>query len=307
MGEHQHHDHSHGEHDHSHAHAITNNLTVAFILNLSFTIIEIIGGLLTNSIAILSDAIHDFGDTVAIGSALFLEKKSEQKRDSKFSYGYRRWSTLSALINVVILTTGSIFIIAETIPRLLHPQAVHTGGMMGLAVLGLIMNGIAVFRLKGDSSLNNKTVMLHLLEDTLGWAAVLVGAVVMHFTELYLIDPLLSLLIAAIILRNAVINLKKIMEIFLQAVPKKLDIKLLEKNILSNPEVTEVHDIHVWSMDGDFNVASLHIVVSSKEILSHMEELKQRVREEFHQLGVTHVTIEIEHPDENCELVNCVD
>ena len=307
MGEHHHHDHSHGEHDHSHAHAITNNLTVAFILNLSFTIIEIIGGLLTNSIAILSDAIHDFGDTVAIGSALFLEKKSEQKRDSKFSYGYRRWSTLSALINVVILTTGSIFIIAETIPRLLHPQAVHTGGMMGLAVLGLIMNGVAVFRLKGDSSLNNRTVMLHLLEDTLGWAAVLVGAVVMHFTEFYLIDPLLSLLIAAIILRNAVINLKKIMEIFLQAVPKKLDIKLLEKNILSNPEVTEVHDIHVWSMDGDFNVASLHIVVSSKEILSHMEELKQRVREEFHQLGVNHVTIEIEHPDENCELVNCVD
>lgn len=307
MGEHHHHDHSHGEHDHSHAHAVTNNLTVAFILNLSFTIIEIIGGLLTNSIAILSDAIHDFGDTVAIGSALFLEKKSEQKRDSKFSYGYRRWSTLSALINVVILTTGSIFIIAETIPRLLHPQAVHTGGMMGLAVLGLIMNGIAVFRLKGDSSLNNKTVMLHLLEDTLGWAAVLVGAVVMHFTEFYLIDPLLSLLIAAIILRNAVINLKKIMEIFLQAVPKKLNIKLLEKNILSNPEVTEVHDIHVWSMDGDFNVASLHIVVSSKEILSHMEELKQRVREEFHQLGVNHVTIEIEHPDENCELVNCVD
>lgn len=307
MGEHHHHDHSHGEHDHSHAHAVTNNLTVAFILNLSFTIIEIIGGLLTNSIAILSDAIHDFGDTVAIGSALFLEKKSEQKRDSKFSYGYRRWSTLSALINVVILTTGSIFIIAETIPRLLHPQAVHTGGMMGLAVLGLIMNGIAVFRLKGDSSLNNKTVMLHLLEDTLGWAAVLLGAVVMHFTEFYLIDPLLSLLIAAIILRNAVINLKKIMEIFLQAVPKKLDIKLLEKNILSNPEVTEVHDIHVWSMDGDFNVASLHIVVSSKEILSHMEELKQRVREEFHQLGVNHVTIEIEHPDENCELVNCVD
>lgn len=307
MGEHHHHDHSHGEHDHSHAHAVTNNLTVAFILNLSFTIIEIIGGLLTNSIAILSDAIHDFGDTVAIGSALFLEKKSEQKRDSKFSYGYRRWSTLSALINVVILTTGSIFIIAETIPRLLHPQAVHTGGMMGLAVLGLIMNGIAVFRLKGDSSLNNKTVMLHLLEDTLGWAAVLVGAVVMHFTEFYLIDPLLSLLIAAIILRNAVINLKKIMEIFLQAVPKKLDIKLLENNILSNPEVTEVHDIHVWSMDGDFNVASLHIVVSSKEILSHMEELKQRVRQEFHHLGVNHVTIEIEHPDENCEMVNCVD
>ncbi|MCB0481068.1 MAG: cation transporter [Flavobacteriales bacterium] len=303
---HHHHHHDHGERGHAHSHAITKNLTVAFLLNLSFTIIEIVGGFLTNSIAILSDAIHDLGDTVAIGFALYLEKKSESKRDNKFSYGYRRWSTLSALINVIILTTGSIFIIVETIPRLISPQVVHVPGMIGLAVLGLLVNGAAVLKLKGnDSSINNRTVMLHLMEDAMGWAAVLVGSIVMLFTEFYLIDPLLSLLIAAIILRNAVKNLRIILNIFLQAVPKKLDLRKIETAILTHKAVKAVHDIHVWSLDGEFHVASLHIVVDESHVLEDMQSVKRKIRHEFDHLGVSHVTIEIELPDEDCEMVEC--
>lgn len=303
MSNHHHHSsvHHHGEHDHSHVHSVTENLKVAFALNATFTIIEVIGGLLTNSIAVLSDAIHDLGDTIAIGSALFLEKKSEQKRDANFSYGYRRWSTLSALINVVILTTGSVFIIVETIPRLLSPQEVHSSGMIGLAILGVLMNGAAVFRLKGNKhSINNRTVLLHLLEDTLGWAAILIGAIIIHFTGWIIIDPVLSLLIAGIILRNAVKNLRSILNIFLQAVPKQLDMQAMEDEIQRIEHVEDVHDIHVWSLDGEFHVGSLHLVLKEKERLQSSEDIKSQVREVFKNNGIPHVTIELEHTEEDC-------
>lgn len=310
MAHHHHHtnshEHSHGEH--GHIHTVTKNLTVAFLLNISFTIIEIIGGVLTNSMAIMSDAVHDLGDSIAIGSALYFEKRSEKKRDENFSYGYRRFSTLAALLNIVILTTGSAVIIVETVPRLLQPEEVNSQGMIGLAILGVIMNGIAVFRLKsGGNSLNNRTVMLHLLEDALGWVAVLIGAIVIHYTQWYLLDPILSMGIAAYILFNAVKNFKQVWLIFMQAVPKKVDYLHLETRILELGSVKEVHDIHVWSLDGEFNVGSLHLVLSNELNTYNAEEVKHDVRNVFSQEGIKHVTIELEGPDENCELENCVD
>ena len=301
---HHSHDHSHGQH--LHVHPIAKNLTIAFILNITFTIIEFIGGYLTNSMAITSDAIHDLGDSIAIGSALFLERKSEKKRDHKFSYGYRRFSTLAALLNIVILTAGSVIIIIETIPRFLNPEIVHTQGMIGLAILGVIMNGLAVLRLKSNSnSLNSKTVMLHLLEDALGWVAVLVGAIIMHFTDWVIIDPILSIGIAGYILYNAIKNFNRVSPVFMQAVPKQVDYDKLESKILTIDGVKEVHDIHIWSLDGEFNVASLHLVMVNELGGYNAEKIKKKVRHLFQHQSVPHVTIELEGPEEDCELEDC--
>jgi cobalt-zinc-cadmium efflux system protein len=300
------HDHSHG--DHGHVHPVTKNLKVAFFLNVTFTIIELIGGLLTNSMAILSDAIHDLGDSIAIGSALYLEKTSEKKRDSSFSYGYRRFSTLAAFINIVILTAGSVVIIYATIPRLLNPQEVHSQGMIALAVLGVIMNGLAVLRLKSDGkSLNNRTVMLHLMEDALGWVAVLIGAIVIEFTGWFIIDPLLSIGIAFYILYNALKNFKKVTGIFMQAVPKEINYNHIENSISKIVDIKEVHDIHIWSLDGEFNVASLHLVLQKELGNYNIEDVKKKVRMVFLTEGIVHVTIELEGPNEHCEMENCSD
>jgi|TARA_B110000879_G_scaffold113303_1_gene151192 cobalt-zinc-cadmium efflux system protein len=302
---------SHEHHDHSnhqpgmHVHPITKNLKVAFFLNLTFTIVEIIGGLMTNSIAILSDAIHDFGDTLAIGAAYYFEKLSDKKRDNQFSYGYRRLSTLAALLNVVILTTGSVVIITQTIPRLLAPEEVNGLGMIGFAILGVIMNGIAVLRLRSNSkSLNQRTVMLHLLEDVLGWGAVLVASIVIYFTNWYILDPILSMLIAGYILFNALKNLKSIMHIFLQAIPNDVNVQEIRHLALNIDGVQEVNDLHVWSLDGEFNIASMHVFYVAEFNLGKSEWLKSEIRKLFAEKGIEHVTIELEGPGNGQGILN---
>jgi len=303
---HSHHHHHHGhdhEHDDQHIHGISSNLKIAFFLNLTFTVIEFIGGAITNSMAILSDAVHDLGDTFAIGSALFLERYSEKGRSKKFTFGYKRFSPLAALINSVILLAGSIIIIYETIPRLLQPEAVDAQGMLYLAILGVLMNGAAVFRLKkGKSSLNQRAVMLHLLEDVLGWTAVLVGSVVMLFTDLPVIDPILSLGIAAFILWNTVRNLKSVLSVFLQATPENVDIEEVNRELEKIPEVISVHDTHVWSMDGNYHILTTHLVLKENKSLHEIAAIRAAATGVLKKNHIEHATIQCEYEGEVCEL-----
>jgi len=163
------------------------NISKAFFLNLSFTVVEIIGGLFTNSLAILSDALHDFGDSISLGLAWYFQRLSKKDRDQNFSYGYGRFSLLGALVNSVILTVGSVFILYKAIPGVLAPEEADSLGMIWLALLGVVVNTLAVATLKKGQSLNEKVVRLHLLEDVFGWVAVLIGAGVMNFTGFSLI------------------------------------------------------------------------------------------------------------------------
>ena len=194
------HDHVHPHHEHHHHghhhHGDVKNLGIAFILNVCFTIIEIVGGILTNSVAILSDALHDLGDSLSLGLAWYFQRLSEKGRDRNFSYGYKRFSVLGALITSVVLVIGSVIIIYSAVSRLQHPQISNGLGMLGLAVLGILVNGAAVVRLKGSSSVNSRAVMLHLMEDVLGWVAVLIGSLFIYFFDWQIIDPILSLMIA---------------------------------------------------------------------------------------------------------------
>lgn len=281
------------------------NISYAFFLNLGFTIIEIIGGLLTNSVAILSDAIHDFGDSISLGLAWYLQKVSKKQSDNKYSYGYRRFSLLGAIINSVILLVGSFLILSETIPRIIHPQEPNVQGMFILAILGIAVNGAAVIRLRKGSSLNEKVVSLHLWEDVLGWVAILIGSVIMYFFDVPVIDPILSVLISIYILIHVFRNINTSMRIILQGTPVEIDIEEIKKEMLSFAEVSEIHDLHLWSIDGNYHVVTTHVVIKEALPMEQLAILKTRIRLKLEELNIQHATIEFETNEEICCLESC--
>lgn len=269
------------------------NILIAFFLNLGFAIFEFIGGVFTNSIAIISDSIHDIGDALSIGISFFLEKKSKQRPDDKYTYGYVRYSVIGSLITTIILIVGSIFVIYNAINRILNPVEVNYNGMIIFAILGVIINFLAAYFTKEGNSLNQKSVNLHMLEDVLGWVIVLVGAIIMKFTDISIIDPILSLLVALFILKHAIDNFKLILDLFLEKTPNNINIDELKTHILKIKGIKDVHHIHIWSIDGYNNYATMHIVSNDKNV-------KEKVKEELKEHGISHTTIELEDINEKC-------
>ena len=246
-------------HNHSHNHTSTKNIKIAFYLNLCFTILEIIGGIYVNSIAIISDAIHDLGDTISLGTAWYLDVKSKKKADKKFSFGYNRFSLLGALISSIILIGGSIYVINEAIGRILNPEHTNAQGMMVFAIIGIFINGYAAWKLSGGKSMNEKVASWHLLEDVLGWVAVLIVAIILSFKDIHYLDPALSLLITIYILWNVIKRLKETLFIFLQGVPKDVDVNQIKSKILNLKFVSSMHHTHIWSLEGEHHVFTTHI------------------------------------------------
>ena len=276
------------------------NILLAFILNLSFSVFEFAGGIFTGSVAIMSDALHDTGDALSIGIAYFLEKKSRRHPDSKYTYGYRRFSVLGSLITTVILLTGSVLVITNSINKILNPSEINANGMIIFAVIGVCVNLLAVFFTHKGDSLNQKAVNLHMLEDVLGWAVVLVGSVVIKFTGFVLIDPVMSICVALFILISALKNLKEIADIFLEKAPENIDINEITEHIEHIDGVKDVHHIHLRTIDGSTNFATMHIVTDENS-----KEIKEKVREELKEHGIVHATLEIETSDEICENRHC--
>lgn len=307
--DHDHHDHSHHGHGHSHGHAhahgAVGNIKVAFFLNLLFTLIEIAGGIFTNSVAILSDALHDLGDSLSLGLAWYFQKLSAKNRDATFSYGYRRFSLLGAVINSLVLVIGSVFVLQEAIPRLLNPQAPDARGMLGLAVLGVAFNGAAMLRLKKGHSLNERAISLHLLEDVLGWVAVLVASVVMLFADVPVLDPALSVLITLYVLFNVYRNLRDSFRILLQAVPENVRIEQVRARIAALAHVTDIHDIHLWTLDGEYNILTIHLRLREVEHFTQAVLVKERVKKALADLPIQHITVEIEGETDECALQDC--
>lgn len=290
---------------HQHTHNNTRHISLAFFLNLGFTIIEIIGGFLTNSIAIISDALHDLGDTISLAVAWYLQKVSNRGRDKQFTYGYKRFSLLGAVFISVILIVGAVFILQESIERLLSPDEVNARGMMYLAFLGILVNGLAVIRLRKGTSLNEKAVYIHMLEDVLGWVAVLIVSIVMLFVDAPILDPLLSIGITVWVLLNVYKNLRKTFRILLQEAPQDIDIEELEKSISEIDGILSVHDLHLWSLDGENNILTLHAILPSNSSDRKQHNLKQAIREICDGFGVNHATIEFETKGEECIFEEC--
>lgn len=298
MGAGHHHDH----HRHYDSEGSSKNIGIAFLLNFSFTVIELIGGFLTGSIAILADALHDLGDTLTLAIAFVLQKLSTRGRSAKFTYGYGRLSLLSALISGVVLLTGSIFILIEAIPRFWSDREAPNGWlMMGFAVLGVAVNGIAALRLRKGSSQNERMLSWHLVEDLLGWTAVFAGAIVITFTGWTWVDPLLACALAIFIGYNVLSGLKQTILLFLQGSPEQFDEVSFRERVLKFDGVTGMHDMHVWSLDGDRNVLSLHVVVANGISNVRIGKIKGEIRHLASHLGRYHATIEVEDSSSICD------
>lgn len=300
---------------HTRHHSSKNGITLAFWLNLLFSIIELIGGTLTNSTAIIADAFHDFMDAFAIGMAVLLEKLSSKKRTPRYSYGYKRFSLLSALIMSIFLLIGAVLMCISAYNSFKSPEIVDSTGMLWLAILGITINGFAFFRIKKSNghahhhghtythNQNSKAIMLHLLEDVLGWVAVLVGAIVIHYTGWYWVDAILTIAIAVFISFNASRNLIDTMKILLQSVPENVSIERLSAELNTISGIEDIHDLHIWSIDGDYNICSLHAVVNTddnktSDILSTILKLMDKYK-------IQHPTIQIERTMKDCRLATC--
>ncbi|GAA6182757.1 cation diffusion facilitator family transporter [Aliiglaciecola sp. NS0011-25] len=288
-------------HNHSHGHEnASKRIGWAFSLNVTFTIIEFIGGWLTNSTAIMADAVHDLGDSLSIGTAWGLNKLSDKDANSTFSYGYKRFSLLGALINGLVLSIGSVWILFEAIPRLSAPEMPQVEGMLLLSIFGIAVNGFAAYKLSEGSSLNERILNWHLLEDVLGWVAVLTVSVVLMFKPWPILDPILSIGFTLFILFNVVKNLKETLLLFLQATPDAQQMKEVRKLLLTNENVANIHHFHIWSLDGEHNVMTVHVELKQDVSLAELKKFKNELHQRLENFGFVHTTIEIEFANEDC-------
>ena len=288
-------------HDHTHNSELSSQrIGWAFALNVGFTIIEFVGGMLTNSTAIMADAVHDLGDSLSIGTSWVLSKLSDKKADSSFTYGYKRLSLLGALINGIVLIAGSIWVLAQAIPRLFDPVMPEAEGMLALAVLGVTVNGFAAYKLSAGTTLNERVLNWHLLEDVLGWAAVLIVSIVLMFIEVPILDSLLAAGFTLFILFNVIRNTWYAVKLFVQAVPEHGLIERVRKELLSISAVASIHHEHAWSLDGESTVYTAHLEMGSPMASEEQIDIKSQIADRLQEFEFSHTTIELEFPQEDC-------
>jgi cobalt-zinc-cadmium efflux system protein len=283
-----------------HSHDEISNLRLAFVLNLGFAIVEIGGGLAINSFAVISDALHDLGDAFSLGLAWYLSRYAQRERTERYSFGYRRFSLLGALINAIVLIVGSLAILSQAVPRLLNPQHPSAPGMLILAGIGITVNGIAALRLRHGATLNAQMVTWHLFEDVLGWIAVLVVGVTLLFADLPILDPILSILITIYVLYGVVKRTRTTLSLFLQAVPEAIDLSAIEHEIRSLPNVASTHHTHVWSLDGEHHILTTHVVMRADVTREQVLQAKAKIRELTSRMNLVHTTIEVEFQGQEC-------
>jgi cobalt-zinc-cadmium efflux system protein len=288
-----------------HSSSISQKISIAVILNVVFTIIEFFGGLYTSSLAILSDSLHDFGDSLVLILAWFANKKSQKEPDFKKTFGYQRLSLFSAIITSTVLVVGSIFILINAIPRLLHPQPVNSSVMIIISIIGVICNGLGTLNLNDKNNHNRNRISLtwHLLEDVLGWVVVLIGSIIIQFFNLPIIDPIMTLAYTAFILFNVVKNLRENLNILMEGIPENLNFHQIKQSLLKIPGIIDVHDIHIWSLDGDLNIFTGHLVINNFSPVN-IKSIKKSVKSTLKTFNISHSTLEIEDKD-TCSGIDC--
>ena len=274
------------------------NILIAFLFNIIFSLFELFGGIFTRSVAIISDAIHDFGDSISVGISYILEKKSKKGADNNYTYGYVRYSLLGAVLTNTILITGSVLVLYNSIIRILNPVEINYNGMIIFAIIGVLVNFFAAYFTRKGDSLNQKAVNLHMLEDVLGWLIVLIGAVIIKFTNLSIIDPIMSIIVALYIVMHAGDNFKSIIDIFLEKTT--INIEEIKNKLSKIKNIEDVHHIHVWSLDGLTNYATMHVVIKNED-----KKIKEKIRKELLNFNISHVTLELENKDEVCGELKC--
>ena len=291
---------------HEHTHSTTGRLKLAFFLNFGFSIAEFIGGIFTNSIALMSDSIHDLGDSLSIAASWFFNRKATKKPDEKYTYGYGRYSLLGGLITAIVLLVGLVFLLMEAIPRLIHPEQIKVSWVLGFAVFGLIVNGIAAFSTSRGKTMSEKMVSLHLFEDVLGWAVLLISSIVMLFVDFPILDPLLSIGYAIFILIQVYKNGKELVGILIEKAPHNIDFAALKAQILAGTSIIGIHHVHIWSLDGNQTLVTFHAALNKALTKEQVIEVQKQVHAIVNAFGITHATIEFELDspcqDEDCQL-----
>ena len=264
---------------------------VAFFLNLSYAIVEFIAGGIFGSSAVLADSVHDLGDAIAIGISAFLETISNREEDSHYTLGYKRFSLLGAMVTAVILMTGSVLVILENIAKIFHPQPVNDEGILWLGILAITINVLASLVIRKGQTKNESILSLHFLEDTLGWVAVILMAIVLRFTDWYILDPLLSIAISFFILSKALPRFWSTLKIFLDAVPEGVDIQKIKTDLAELDHVASINQLNLWTMDGLEKNAIVHVCLKEME---HMETCKESIRIFLKDCGFQNITIEVD-------------
>lgn len=270
------------------------NMKLAFILNFSFALFEFIGGIYTNSISIMSDALHDLGDSFAIGTGIFFKNISMKKPNKKYTYGYGRFSVMGALINLIILSIGSIYIVITSIPRLFNVEEVNHSGMLIFAILGILVNFVGAYKTFHSNDISEKVINLHLLEDLFGWILVLVTSIFIGLFDLYILDPILSLILAGFIIIHVVKNLNNVMNIILEKIPTNVDIEQIKNEILNIEGILDIHHIHVWTIEGNYNYLTAHVQIDKNIEFNLLEQIKSKIKHELEHLNINHSTLEFE-------------
>ena len=264
---------------------------IAFFLNLSYAIVEFIAGGIFGSSAVLADSVHDLGDAIAIGISALLETISNREEDRHYTLGYKRFSLLGALVTAVILITGSILVILENIAKIFHPQSVNDEGIFWLGIIAITINVLASLVIRKGQTKNESILSLHFLEDTLGWVAVILMAIVLRFTDWYILDPLLSLAISFFILSKALPRFWSTLKIFLDAVPEGVDIQKIKTDLAELNHVASINQLNLWTMDGLEKNAIVHVCLKEME---HMETCKESIRIFLKDCGFQNITIEVD-------------
>ncbi len=286
---------------HNHHHDISSQrIGVVFFLNFFFTIIEFIGGILTNSTAIMADAVHDLGDTLSIGLAWFLNRLSKKHPNDEFTYGYYRFSLIGALINGVVLISGSAWVLSEAIPKLLEPQMPHAQGMFWLAILGVTVNGYAAWKINKGQTLNERILNWHLLEDVLGWVSVLIVSILLLFFDWPILDPILSIAFTLFILINVAKTTRQTIKLFMQSSPDEKMLNEIRNKLTSLENVNAIHHLHLWSLDGEKNVLTAHLEINHMISADDQIKTKQIINKLLSEFSLAHTTIEFELPEEAC-------
>jgi cobalt-zinc-cadmium efflux system protein len=266
------------------------------VVNGLFTIVELVVGIFSNSLALISDAVHDLTDTMALAFSWWATRYAETPSDSQRTWGYHRATILAAFVNGIGLVLITLFIFYRAYGRILSPEPVEGTYVLGVAIIGIIANGYIVWRLRSSSrrDVNLKSIYWHMSEDALGWGGVLVAGIVMTFTHFYLIDPLISIIIGLIVLSGAYSVLRETVDILLESVPSHIDIEDVRSAMLDHEEVNDVHDLHIWVIGPSHYALSAHVKVDEMEIRDTdpiLQDLRSMLQKRY---GITHVTISFE-------------
>ncbi|WP_025731549.1 cation diffusion facilitator family transporter [Heyndrickxia ginsengihumi] len=289
------HDHDHG--DVFHSHAPIGKMKLAFFLTLIILIVEVIGGVISHSLALLSDAGHVLTDIAAIGLSWFAMHQSQKPASEKFTYGYHRSGILAAFINAMTLIVIAVIILYEAINRFQHPQPVGSTWMFISASVGLIMNLYLGFGLSKEDNINVKSAVLHMIGDAMASAGVIVGGIIILLTGWYIVDPILSVLIAFLIAFGAWKIVKQTVGILMEGTPKGVSIEDVMNTIRSVKGVLNVHDLHIWSITSGKNALSCHVVLNNQISFQDSQVVLREIEHKLQHQGIGHATIQLENEE----------